>query len=225
MMILVAVTVTFTIGENGILSQAKESAKLAERAQLHEQIMGAMKLTSEGKIIVGDSYEEAKTILTMQGYEVDELQPDGTFEVTGKKGTYKYKITETEIIKGELIGAEDGDATNPGGEGNGTGSEGNVQDKVYYDITFKDLSQIDWNTLFGETYKDLYFRDDEGTVGSIEVFYDDWRKFHSLTILSKVGFNDDSVVAYEYNNETEWKEDSPRYWYWYPERIWKTNCS
>ena len=88
MMILVAVTVTFTVGENGILAQAKQSAKLAERAQLHEQIMGAMKLTNEGKIVIGESYEAAEKILTMQGYTVGQLQADGTFEVIGKKGTY-----------------------------------------------------------------------------------------------------------------------------------------
>ena len=107
MMILVAVTVTFTIGENGILAQAKESGELAEQAQLHEQIMGDIKLTDKGKIIVGDSYEAAKALLESQGYDVGDFnEADGTFEVTGKKGTYKYKITETEITIEETKGEE-----------------------------------------------------------------------------------------------------------------------
>ena len=107
MMILVAVTVTFTIGENGILAKAKESGKLAEQAQLHEQIMGEIKLTDKGKIIVRDSYEAAKALLESQGYDVGDFnEADGTFEVTGKKGTYKYKITETEITIEETKGEE-----------------------------------------------------------------------------------------------------------------------
>ena len=114
MMILVAVTVTFTVGENGILAQAKQSAKLAERAQLHEQIMGAMKLTNEGKIIVGDSYEAAKELLESQGYEVGDLnEADGKFEVTGEKGTYTYKITETKITIEENFSAGNGPESVP----------------------------------------------------------------------------------------------------------------
>ena len=97
MLLLVAVTVTYSIRENGILSQSKESAKLAERAQLHEKIMGAMKLTNEGKIDLQATYDAAETMLIMQGYKVGQLQPDGTFEVKGEKGTYKYKLTEREI--------------------------------------------------------------------------------------------------------------------------------
>ena len=107
MMILVAVIVTFTIGENGILTQAKESGKLTEQVQLHEQIMVEIKLTDKGKIKIKETYDAAKALLESQGYDVGDFnEADGTFEVTGKKGTYKYKITETEITIEETKGEE-----------------------------------------------------------------------------------------------------------------------
>ena len=111
MLILVAVTLMIALGDNGILSNTKESAVLSERAQLHEQIMGAMKLTEKGNIDIQETYETAKTKLSMQGYTVGALQEDGTFEVTGKYGTHKYKITETEITieENETENDESGD--------------------------------------------------------------------------------------------------------------------
>ena len=164
MMILVAVTVTFTVGENGILAQAKQSAKLAERAQLHEQIMGAMKLTNEGKIIVGDSYEAAEAMLTMQGYEVGQLQSDGTFEVIGKKGTYKYKIDEEEITYVEIENEEieEVDPTDIpeelskyilGADGKGRGLVGEIFDG---EVFFQDPE--DSNSTIHEKIKLAYIR-------------------------------------------------------------------
>jgi len=139
MLILVAVTLMIALGDNGILSNTKESSVLSERAQLHEQIMGAMKLTDKGNIEIQETYETAKTKLSMQGYTVGELQEDGTFEVTGKYGTHKYKITETEITieENETENDESGD---------------NIIDE-----------EIEWAyiDMFGEYYSLLYIGNEE----------------------------------------------------------------
>ena len=75
MMILVAVTVNLAIN-GGIFSTAKQAAKDTEKHTIHDQIIGAMKITDNGKVDVDDTYNQAKETLTTEGKKVEIIEPE-----------------------------------------------------------------------------------------------------------------------------------------------------
>ena len=107
---LILVGVTINVALNGeIFDTANKAVKDTERDIIHEQIIEAMKVNNEKKKINVDvTYNSAKEILEAQGKTVEVVETndiDGNttivnFKVKGKKGTYEYSITETEIKKG-----------------------------------------------------------------------------------------------------------------------------
>lgn len=115
MMILIGVTVAIAL-EGEIFETAGTAALGTEKYEIYDQILGAIKLRSNGNVNVAETYSAAKAILESQGRTVEPLQGDGTFEVTGKKGTYKYRITETKIEMSGVITENDSGGNEAGDE-------------------------------------------------------------------------------------------------------------
>lgn len=113
MLILVGVTVSFTVGENGILNNAKEAIVKNEKQNIYEQIVSQVKIGSGAKIDVKGTYQTAKSYLEEQGNtvilklpqteaEITSATTEIMFEVTGKRGTYTYSIDNKQIVIGSL---------------------------------------------------------------------------------------------------------------------------
>ena len=153
MMILVGVTINVTLN-GGLFDTAAEATADKEKHIIHEKIVSAMKIGENAKINVKGTYEEVlrmfgnDKVKAIKPTEVKDETTEVTLEVKGKRGTYTYKITGTEII------------VDP------TTSE------IRYDIAFKDLSAIDWNAMIGqeeEVFYGLLFEDLEGNTMAFSV--------------------------------------------------------
>ena len=102
MMILVGVTVTVAMN-GGLFGTADDSTKRTEKNSIHEQMIAAMKLTENGNINVKGTYDEVVKMFgddkvePIDPEEVKDTTTEVTFTVTGKRGTYTYKITGTGI--------------------------------------------------------------------------------------------------------------------------------
>ena len=107
MLILAGVTINVALN-GGLFDTANTAVKDTERDIIYDQIIGAMEVKNNGNFNVKETYDSAKTILVAQGKTVEAVEPTSVtestaivnFTVTGKKGTYEYSITETEIKKG-----------------------------------------------------------------------------------------------------------------------------
>ena len=103
MLILVGVTINVALN-GGLFSTTDDATRKTEKHSTYDQIVGAMKLTDNGNIKVKGTYDEIVKIFGDDKVEatnpesVDENTKEVTFEVRGKRGIYKYKITGTEII-------------------------------------------------------------------------------------------------------------------------------
>ena len=105
MLILVGVTISVALN-GGLFDVAGKATSDTEKHSIYDQILGVMKLTDNGTINVEETHSNAETVLGNKGMIVSQLGADGKFTVTGKRGTYTYKITETEIeIAGEDTGS------------------------------------------------------------------------------------------------------------------------
>ena len=97
MLILVGVTINVALN-GGVFDTANKATSDTEKHLIYDQILGVMKLTDNGTINVKETHSNAEAVLGNQGMITSQLGADGIFTVTGKIETYKYKITETEII-------------------------------------------------------------------------------------------------------------------------------
>lgn len=110
MMILVGVTVNIAI-QGGLFRQAKDAVTKTEKQAILEQIIENTRWNNDGRVNVNQTL--AKVV---QQFGKDKVTPntseEGITEITiavkGKKGTYNYKITTTEVnILEEEIGKEE----------------------------------------------------------------------------------------------------------------------
>lgn len=104
MLILVAVTVSVAI--NGeLFSKSKYAAQKTEENAIYERILGALKISDDGKINVKETYNEIEnmfdTVELIEPKEKTAVRKTAVFEITGKQGTYTYTTTEKELIIGK----------------------------------------------------------------------------------------------------------------------------
>ena len=163
MMILVGVTVAIAL-EGEIFETAGTAALGTEKYEIYDQILGAMNLTDNGEIDADATYDAAKVLLEAEGKVVGALGADGTFTVTGKRGTYTYEITGTKI---EIAGEKDDEPT------------GVLQyGKMYKGLLTSDGESMEVGYVFSNKYNkvfsipvydntvptDFQYNQDEGTV-------------------------------------------------------------
>ena len=104
MLILVGVTINVALN-GGLFNTASDATRDTEMNTIYDQIVGAMKLTDNGNVNVKGTYDEVVKIFGNDKVRPTnpttggEITTEVTFTVTGKRGTYTYKITTTEIIK------------------------------------------------------------------------------------------------------------------------------
>ena len=109
MLILAGVTVNVAI-QGGMFDTARQAVAQTEEHSIYDQIVGSMKIATDGNIDVKGTYNAAKGILESQGKTTrlvapateDEIRTSATFSVVGKNGTYTYTITAEEIILGVI---------------------------------------------------------------------------------------------------------------------------
>ena len=94
MLILVAVTVAFAIN-GGLFEKAKTSSTETEKKQILEEIIGFTELETDGEINVDGTIQNVKD--EFGNSKVNDVSAN-VISVKGELGTYKYKITENEII-------------------------------------------------------------------------------------------------------------------------------
>ena len=100
MLILVGVTINVALN-GGLFDTADDATTKTEKHAIYDQIVGAMKLNNNGNIKVKETFDD---IVDMFGEDkinpttIEEDSTEVTFTVTGKRGTYTYKITGTDII-------------------------------------------------------------------------------------------------------------------------------
>ncbi len=90
MLILVGVTVNVALN-GGLFDTAKIATRETEKQIILEEIMSLAVIDDEGKIDVTATVNKVSEKYTTSG-------SSESLSVTGKNGTYNYKITETEII-------------------------------------------------------------------------------------------------------------------------------
>ena len=111
MLILVGVTVNVAI-QGGLFNTARQAVARTEEQLIYDQIVGAIKIASNGEINVKETYEAAKRVIEEEGKTLRLISPtsedkitEGTtgiaFEVEGENGTYTYTITTEKIIIGK----------------------------------------------------------------------------------------------------------------------------
>ena len=106
MMILVGVTVAVVLN-GGLFKTADEATTKTEKEVIYDQIIGTMKLDNNGKINVSETYEAVENNFSDKVSETkwNEDNAEVIFKITGKRGTYTYKITgETIKIEPENAG-------------------------------------------------------------------------------------------------------------------------
>ena len=132
MLILVGVTINVAMN-GGLFNTANEASTGTEEKTIYDQIVGAMVLTNEGKINVKDTFDKVVEIFGTSKVSPNTISDGATeiqFEVTGKKGRYKYKITGSEIKE------------NPEESGSGE-----VKGFIYSNKTFRLKENIDESTV------------------------------------------------------------------------------
>ena len=98
MLILVGVTVNVALN-GGLFQSANKATKDTEKYSILEQIIAMAKFKDNGDINVKETVEEIAKTFTVDPNTVEEGATEVSIEVTGKKGTYNYKITTTEITE------------------------------------------------------------------------------------------------------------------------------
>jgi len=104
MLILVGVTINVALN-GGLFTKAEEATRATEKDAIYEQIVNNMEITDNGKIAVKETFDKvlsdfgADKITNINPATVDANTTEVTFNVTGKTGTYSYKISTTKIEK------------------------------------------------------------------------------------------------------------------------------
>ena len=103
--LLILVLVTINVALNGkLFENANKGTKDTEREMIGEQIIGAMEINDYGDIDAKKTFDNVQNKLFPGKVPESSIKwnKDNTeveFDVTGKKGTYRYKITGTGITK------------------------------------------------------------------------------------------------------------------------------
>ena len=83
----------------GLFKTTNKATKDTEKYSILEQIIAMAKFKDNGDINVKETVEEIAKTFTVDPNTVEEGATEVSIEVTGKKGTYNYKITTTTITE------------------------------------------------------------------------------------------------------------------------------